>query len=112
MAKKRKLKAIESSAIELIQKSLNLANMHIDNLTKKMESGEISTQESYALCSYLKTFSYIEKNQKSNVKDLTKIVSKMTDEELEQELKKHKELFLEEILNDDEDEIKTAGPNR
>lgn len=111
MARKRKLKAIESSAIELIQKSLHLANMHIENLTKKMINGEMTTQESFALCSYLKTFSIIEKNQKSAVKDFTKAVSKMTDEELAEELKKHKSLFLEEIEDDTEDDTTPPGFN-
>lgn len=101
---RRRKKEIEYAAQDLIKKSLELATMHLDQLEGKVKQGQLTTQESFALCSYLKTFSIIDKNAKQKSKDLAKVISKMSDEELEAELKKHKQLFVEEMEEAEEAE--------
>jgi hypothetical protein len=79
---KKKEKSLEGVTTDLITKSLKIATLHLEQLEKKAKDSNISSQDSFALCSYLKTFSYIERNTSNNRKDMKKAVSSYTDEEL------------------------------
>jgi homoaconitase/3-isopropylmalate dehydratase large subunit len=106
MSKVKKLlrqKEMEEEAADLIKTTLTITKIHLDNLLKKAQEGMLTPQESFTLCSYLKTLSYVEKVQKQTKVDFAKTLTKMSDAEFDEELKKNaKDLkgIIDELADD------------
>lgn len=79
--------ALESS--ELLNEALDLTRSHLGQLSKKVKNGEaITSQDAFALCSYIKTLTGFEKAKREFKKDDRKETSQLSDEELKEELRK------------------------
>jgi hypothetical protein len=79
--------SLESS--ELLSEVMDLTRSHLSQLTQKVKDGsELTTQDAFALCSYIKTLTGFEKAKREFKKDDKKQVSQLSDEELQEELKK------------------------
>jgi hypothetical protein len=79
--------ALESS--QLLNEALDLTRAHLSQLSQKVKDGEsITSQDAFALCSYIKTLTGFEKAKREFKKDDKKEISLLTDEELQEELRK------------------------
>ena len=86
---KKDNESIVPTSQELLDLSLELSKMHLARLREKSRSQEgLSPLEGNAICSYLKTFSAINKLEKEMEKESLGDVSKLSDEELKRELDK------------------------
>jgi len=86
---KKDNESIVPTSQELLDLSLELSKMHLARLREKSRSQEgLSPHEGNAICSYLKTFSAINKLEKEMEKESLGDVSKLSDEELKKELEK------------------------
>jgi hypothetical protein len=83
---------------ELLEISYELSKLHLDRLREKSNTPEgLTPHEGNAVCTYLKTFSQITKNEKEVEEKASKSLAKMSDEEIKKELAK--------ILNEGEDSV-------
>jgi hypothetical protein len=82
----------ESTAEEILQKALEVANLHIMDIHGKLIDGvAVDYKDGLAISNYLKSLTTVDRAQREKKKDLAKNLTKYTDEELEAELKKYAE---------------------
>jgi hypothetical protein len=96
----------KADAGDLLQLTLQLTQTHLDALTKKLASGDVlSPHEGISLCSYMKALSGLKKLDNEEKRMESKELSKMSDEELQLEIKKYADLMKpKKAKSDDEDE--------